>query len=210
MRPLPRVLAVTDARVVVMEDFGRRAAAIAAVGPSIGLVARNPDATGDGLSALALRLVANARPPMATVLVSGRADIALAVAADGVVRNEDDLTINELRSVAAAAIPTRFLIVLAAVHSEADARSAASNGADALIVGNIWATPTHPDRPGAGVDLIRRCTELGPPVYAIGGVNPGRAREARDAGAYGVAAIRALWDAPDPFLAARELVEVFA
>lgn len=47
-------------------------------------------------------------------------------------------------------------------------------------------------------------------ALAIGGVTPARAPELRAAGAYGVAAIRALWDASDPGRAARELLEVFA
>jgi thiamine-phosphate pyrophosphorylase len=41
---------------------------------------------------------------------------------------------------------------------------------------------------------------------AIGGIDAGRAREVRSAGAYGVAAIAALWDADDPAAAALELL----
>jgi thiamine-phosphate pyrophosphorylase len=43
-------------------------------------------------------------------------------------------------------------------------------------------------------------------VIAIGGIDAGRAAEARDAGAYGVAAIRALWQAADPAAAALALL----
>ena len=74
MRPLPRLLAFVDDRVAALEDLGVRAAAIAAVGPAVGLVARIPAGSADTLTALAARLVALAAPPMATVLVSGRAD----------------------------------------------------------------------------------------------------------------------------------------
>jgi len=38
-------------------------------------------------------------------------------------------------------------------------------------------------------------------------VTPQRAAEVRRAGAYGVAAIRALWDAPAPADAARQMLE---
>jgi thiamine monophosphate synthase len=44
-------------------------------------------------------------------------------------------------------------------------------------------------------------------VIAIGGVTPARVGEVRRAGAYGVAAIRALWDAADPADAARQMLE---
>jgi thiamine monophosphate synthase len=47
-------------------------------------------------------------------------------------------------------------------------------------------------------------------VIAIGGVGPERIGALRQAGVYGVAAIRALWDAPRPGAAARHLLEAFA
>ena len=43
-------------------------------------------------------------------------------------------------------------------------------------------------------------------MIAIGGVTPARARELHAAGAYGVAAIAALWDAAHPAAAALELL----
>ena len=52
-----------------------------------------------------------------------------------------------------------------------------------------------------------RLEQLGLPVIAIGGVTPERARELAGAGAYGVAVIRAIWDAADPRGAARSLLE---
>jgi thiamine biosynthesis protein ThiS len=43
-------------------------------------------------------------------------------------------------------------------------------------------------------------------VVAIGGMTPGNTGAIVEAGAWGVAAIRALWDAPDPAEAARAFV----
>jgi thiamine monophosphate synthase len=43
-------------------------------------------------------------------------------------------------------------------------------------------------------------------VIAIGGIDAGRAAEVRDEGAYGVAAITALWWAADPAAAALVLL----
>jgi thiamine-phosphate pyrophosphorylase len=70
----------------------------------------------------------------------------------------------------------------------------------------VYQTPSHPDRPGAGVGLVRQIAAMGPPVIAIGGIDPARVAEVRDSGAYGVAAIRALWGAPDPAAAALALL----
>jgi thiamine-phosphate pyrophosphorylase len=44
-------------------------------------------------------------------------------------------------------------------------------------------------------------------VIAIGGIDASRAAEVRDAGAYGIAAISALWSAADPAAAALALLE---
>jgi thiamine-phosphate pyrophosphorylase len=54
--------------------------------------------------------------------------------------------------------------------------------------------------------LVRAVAALGRPVIAIGGIDAKRARETRVAGAYGVAAIRALWRSDDPAAAALALL----
>ena len=53
---------------------------------------------------------------------------------------------------------------------------------------------------------MRDAARLGLPVIAIGGIDAGRAAEVRDQGAYGVAAITALWWAADPAAAALALL----
>lgn len=199
MTVLPRLLAYADAEVVARDDLGQRAAAIAAVGPEVALVARWPDGSADQLATLADRFVRLARPAGARVLVTGRADIAAAVGADGVILRRDDLGAADARTLGAR-------LVFRSVHGVDEAREAVQDGADALVVGTIWATDSHPGRPGAGVDLLRAIAALGVPCYAIGGVTAERAAEARAAGAQGVAAVRAVWAAARSYDAARELV----
>lgn len=202
MRPLPRLLAFCNSRIAARDDLGIRAAAIAAAGPVAGLVARLPGGSGEALSALAARFVALAAPPMATVLVSGRADVALAVGAHGVIAREADLPLAEMRQLTA---PSGYFH-LCSVHDVEAAKAAVDAGADALVVGTIWPSASHPGRPGAGLGLIEATARLGCPVFAIGGVTVERAQQAREAGAWGVAAIGAVWDAADSYEAALELV----
>jgi thiamine-phosphate pyrophosphorylase len=199
MTVLPRLLAYADAEVVARDDLGQRAAAIAAVGPEVALVARWPGGTADQLTTLADRFVRLARPTGARVLVTGRADIAVAVGADGVILRRDDLAVADARTIGAR-------LVFRSVHGVDEAREAVQDGADALVVGTIWPTDSHPGRPGAGRDLLRSVAALGVPCYAIGGVTAERAMEARAAGAYGAAAVRAVWAASDRFKAASVLV----
>ena len=192
MRPLPRVHAITDGRVLALDDLGVRAAAIAAGGPSVALHARDPAAAGRRLAAASSRFVALARPPEASVLVNGRPDIARATGAQGVQLRAGDLAPTDARHV----LPVGW--IGSSVHSFEEAHAARAAGTDFLMVGNIYPTPSHPALSGQGLQLIVRCASLGVPVIAIGGITPERAREVRAAGAYGVASISSLWYAADP------------
>ena len=58
-----------------------------------------------------------------------------------------------------------------------------------------------------GVAGLATIVALGLPVIAIGGVTPERVPELKAAGAYGVAAIRGLWDMADPAAAARRMAQ---
>lgn len=192
MRPLPRVHAFTDTALLSAPEFGIRAAAIAAGGSAVALHARAREATVAVLAAGAQRLMALARPPEAAVFVSGRPDIAAALGAHGVQLAKDDLTPADARRVFIHGWIGR------SVHSLADAETSVSEGADFLVVGSIYETPSHPGQPAVGLRLLREAVGLGRPVIAIGGITPERAIEVKDAGAYGVAAISALWLASDP------------
>jgi len=200
------LLAYLDARVAAREDLGIRVAAVAAAGSGVALVARHPGANTDALTALAARCVANATPPGAAVWVTGRVDVALAVGADGVVRRRGDLAIVEMRQAATRSTARQRLRHIASVHSLAEAEAAARGGAEALIVGTIWPSASHPGGPTGGIALLEDAARIGLPCYAIGGITPERALEARAHGAHGVAAIGAVWDQPDSYRAALALL----
>ena len=204
MRPLPRLHAVTDAEVLAAPDFGVRAAAIAAAGSAVALHARDRAAGGAALARAAARLLALARPAEAAVFVSGRPDVAAALGAQGVQLAAADLAPADARRMLPAGWIGR------SVHTEAEASAAVDEGADYLLVGNVYQTATHPGRPAAGLGLVRAAAALGRPVIAIGGIDAARADAVREAGAWGVAAIAALWRAPDPAAAALALLAPWA
>jgi thiamine-phosphate diphosphorylase len=208
VRPLPRLLAFGDDRVATLDDLGVRASAIAAAGSGVALVARLPAGSTDALASLARRFVALALPPMASVLVTGRVDVASAVGANGVILRKADLATGIARAILTGrqghAEAAHF--VLRSVHSESEAEAAARDGADALVVGTIWPSTTHAG-PAAGTGLLERVVSFKVPTYAIGGVTPARAIEARAAGAWGVAAISSLWDAAAPYRVAMDLLK---
>jgi thiazole tautomerase (transcriptional regulator TenI) len=203
MRPLPRVHAVTDAAVRALPDLGMRAAAIAAAGSAVALHARDRGATAAELAALADRFVTLTLPAESATIVSGRPDIARAVGAQGVQLAAGDLSPLDVR--------TAFgeLWIGRSVHSLAEAKSAVAEGAGYLLIGSVFETPSHPDRLPLGLEVVRAVSALGVPVIAIGGMTPERTRDVREAGAYGIAAVRALWHADDPARAALAFLEAW-
>lgn len=199
MRPLPRVHAITDAEVLSLPDLGVRAGAIASLGPTVALHVRDRKGTGAALAEAARRLGALARPPEAALFVNARPDLAAATGAHGLQLGADDLAPDAARRI----YPVGW--IGSSVHSREEAEAALAQGADYLMIGNVFGTPSHPERKPTGLPFVREVVALGRPVIAIGGITSEHAREVHDAGAWGVAAIRALWHADDPALAVRAL-----
>lgn len=90
-------------------------------------------------------------------------------------------------------------------HSDDDVVRARDEGATAVYVSPIFETPGK--GPPRGLDAIRRARELAGPmrVYALGGIDVGSAKACIDAGADGVAVIRAVVAARDPTAALRDV-----
>lgn len=200
MRPLPRVLAVTDSAIVAADDFPIRAGAIAAAGPAIGIVVRHPGASSAaGLAALD-RVRALARPPEAATIAHGDPALARIGGAHGVQLRDRDLAPQDARRVLGAGW------VGLSVHSVDQARAARDAGVDYLVAGAVFETASHPGQPGKGLNWLAEVVAVGVPVYAIGGVTLDRLPALHAAGAWGVAAIGALWRARDSAKAADQLV----
>ncbi len=90
------------------------------------------------------------------------------------------------------------------VHSPAAA--AAAVGADYLVAGNVFATPSKPGHPPLGPEKLRQIVGMTwSPVLAIGGITAARVSEVMVAGAHGVAVVGAIAGAPDPAAAAAAL-----
>ncbi len=139
----------------------------------------------------------------ALLVVNDRVDVALAVGADGVQRTATSLPITDILAVA-----DKRLRVGASVHSLEEARVAAAEGADWLIFGPVYDTPSKraygPPQGLAALERVTRAVAL--PVLAIGGISPERVADVRRAGAHGVAVISAILTAPSPAAATRRFL----
>lgn len=145
------------------------------------------------------------------VVVNGRPDIALAVGADAVQLGHTALGVEATRRLVEQT--GRALAIGASVHDRMGAVRAAAEGADLLILGTIYATPSHPGREGRGpehVAAVRDALEAAGtrvPILAIGGITPDRVTEVLGAGAFGVVVGRAVWSAPNPREACAALLD---
>jgi thiamine-phosphate pyrophosphorylase len=170
---------------------------------------RAKDLDTPALLALCRRVLAVARPRGAKVLVNDRLDVALAAGADGVHLPEAGFSVAEARRAAGRAP----LLIGRSTHDAPAAASAAREGADLVVLGPIFETPSkRAFGPPLGVAALGQAADElsrhGTPcrLFALGGITDvDRAASCIAAGAHGVAAVRAVLDAPDPAAAAAAL-----
>ncbi len=128
------------------------------------------------------------------ISVNDRLDIAAAEGADGVHLGDNSLPVADARRLA----PPNFLIG-ASVHSLERAKRAETEGADYVIFGPVFATPSKAEfgEPQGLERLGKICRSVSVPVLAIGGITLQNAMHCLSAGAAGVGAIRLFQDAAD-------------
>jgi|FaiFalFF_MnMetaG_3_1042247.scaffolds.fasta_scaffold00215_11 thiamine-phosphate pyrophosphorylase len=163
---------------------------------------RERDLPAGQLLALALEL-RRAMADEALLVINDRVDVALACHAQGVHLPEAGLPV-----AAARRLVGERMLVGRSVHGLKEALRAQEEGADYVVVGPIYPTPSHPGVAGAGPQLVREvASALKIPVLAIGGIDEGRVTEVVRAGAAGIAVISAILGSGDMIAAARRLRE---
>jgi thiamine-phosphate pyrophosphorylase len=152
---------------------------------------REKDLSGKQLAefaAEALRRVAGA----SAILVNDRMDVACALKAAGVHLGEHSLPVKEAIRLVSERGGRKDFLVGASIHSLETALHAEEDGADYVIFGPVYATPSKAKfGPPQGLAKLQEvCERLKIPVLAIGGITLENARETLAAGASGIAAIR--------------------
>jgi thiamine-phosphate pyrophosphorylase len=139
----------------------------------------------------------------ALLAVNDRADIAHFARADVLHIGQTDLTPTQAREI----VGTDMLIGRS-THNVDQARAASVDPLiDYFCVGPLWETPTKPGRAAVGLDFVREVAgwETTKPWFTIGGIDNQRVTEATAAGSDRIVVVRAITDAADRTLAAREL-----
>jgi thiamine-phosphate pyrophosphorylase len=157
-------------------------------------------AVGGGATVVQLRLKGSSTDEMveagapfrdlgATFVVNDDVEAAIALGADGVHLGRDDPG-------AEKAVAEGLMLGTSAASVD-EAKAGEALGATYVGAGPVWETPTKPDSdPAIGLDgLAEICDAVSVPVIAIGGIDAGNARACIEAGAFGVAVVRAAVDA---------------
>lgn len=120
-----------------------------------------------------------------TFVVNDDVQAALALLADGVHLGRDDEGLD-------VALEAGLMVGRSAATPE-EASQAETEGAGYIGAGPIWATPSKPDADAPiGLDGLRAISRaVAVPVIAIGGIDPSNVRDCIDAGAFGIAVVRA-------------------
>jgi len=92
-------------------------------------------------------------------------------------------------------------------HSAAEVRAAAAEGCDWVTVSPVYLTASKPGYgPALGPSGLAALVPGAPPAYALGGLDPDRARACVDVGAHGVAVLGAVMRAEHPDAVVRALL----
>ena len=142
----------------------------------------------------------------AHLLINDRIDIALAVDADGVHLSTASIPIESARDLLG-----RQRLLGASTHSLEEAQEAERNGADFVVFGPVYFTPSKaPYGEPQGMAALKKIVEkISLPIYAIGGIKLENIDDVRRAGVRGVALISAIMSAADPKNATKKILKHF-
>ena len=165
---------------------------------------RERDLSARELVTLAREVQAVMASSKSQFLINDRVDVALALEGVGVHLRSNSLPLPVARQMLGA---QRLLGI--SVHAVEEAVQAEAAGADYIVLGPIYETPSKQTfGPPLGIHTLEKaCKLVRIPIIGIGGVTAARVREMRGVGAFGAAVITAIFGADDVESAMRELLD---
>lgn len=163
---------------------------------------RDKQASVRNLLHVGMQLRELTRQAGAAFIVNDRADLALALDADGVQIGPFDLPPDVVRKIVGPG-----MAIGVSVDDPSEAREAEAAGADYVVARPVFPTRWSPDRrPTMGAEGLKAIVEaVTLPVIASGGVNVQNVQQVFETGAAGPAVTAAIAAAPDPRDTARQL-----
>jgi thiamine-phosphate pyrophosphorylase len=163
---------------------------------------RERDLPTDELLRLVQEIRAITLPRTVPLIINDRVDLMLALNLDGVHLRANSLPVAAVRRLAGA---DRLIGV--STHSVADVRQANRDGADYVVFGPVFDTPSKRQfgSPVGLEQLAEVCRLSVIPVFAIGGVTRLSVPDVLRAGSHGIAVIGSILDRDDVAAATREM-----
>lgn len=197
-----RLIAITDLdRASVEEHVIAYRELLCELGPEVIIQVRAPGRAARDLLSVASTLRDALAPLGARLVMNDRADIAKLCGLAGVHLTEKSMTAGDARAVLGPAA----LITRACHDVGRGAALSREDPADALLLSPVFDTPGKARQLGLAAIAELRAALPDVPVIALGGVTGENARACLDAGASGVACIRAALDAGARALLVRAL-----
>jgi thiamine-phosphate pyrophosphorylase len=151
----------------------------------------------ESLSRDAMHILERAQPGGTRLLINSRADVALAVGADGVHLPAGDISPAEVRRISqglcGVVAPARITISISC-HSPEEVPQAQNAGADLALFAPVFEKKDAPNTKPTGLKALHQACQNKIPVLALGGVTLDNAAACLQAGAAGIAAIRLFQD----------------
>jgi thiamine-phosphate pyrophosphorylase len=171
---------------------------------SLSIQLRERDLRAKELLALAEDIQRLIGPCRGQFVINDRLDVALSLEGAGVHLRSNSLPVSVARRVIGS-----DRLLGASVHSVSEAVQAEAGGADYVVLGPIYDTPSKQSfGPPLGLSKLEEAVRVVPiPILGIGGVTAARARDMRLAGAFGAAVITAVLGAEDVEAATHALLD---
>ncbi len=197
--------AITDEKLITESDFDKTIEQALSGGCSI-IQYRDKSTNVSKRLAQARTLRSLCNEFTATLIINDDIALAKAVAADGVHLGENDISIEQTRSI----LGNEFIIGISCYNQLQRSLDAQTAGADYVAFGAVFASPTKPGARLASCELIAQAkSQLDIPVCAIGGIDKTNVAQVIDSGADMTALISGLFAEQDIHHTAERISRLF-
>jgi thiamine-phosphate pyrophosphorylase len=137
------------------------------------------------------------------LIINDSPELAKEIGADGVHLGGGDTSIKNARAI----LGDEIIIGVSCYNQIERGLNAVQNGADYVVFGTPYYTPTKPEREPTPIEVLKEAVYVISqiPIFAIGGITKENASEILGTGVNGIAVITSVFGSPDPENAAREL-----
>ncbi len=196
---------ITDEELIPRDSFCETVEKSLAGGANI-VQLRDKTSSRSDVVALGKELLGITKRYAVPLIINDSPELMMEIKADGVHLGEDDPNI----------IPTRkklgnsSIIGVSCYGSLPRGIHSERMGADYVVFGTPWPTPTKPGRIPTPFEVLVEAKRAitGIPIFAIGGIFPYNAAQVLDTGVDGIVAITSIFRSEDPEKAARNLCSV--